>query len=142
MSQRRFNDSIATGNFTGATTGATFNGTTLHIGETQVDYRHLSAHVVATITMTNATLKYGWQVSNDGTNFFTAALNQENTAAPVIATGVASGTTLDLPAPLTVYGYKYARVQLQWTSTTAGTTNDAMSVGYCYRRMDAGSEVG
>lgn len=139
MSSRRYNVSIATGNFTGATTGATFNGTTLHIGEQQRDITDLAAHVIATITMTNATVKAGWQVSNDGTTFVSAALNPENPVAVVMATGVANGTTLAVGAPHSVYGYKYARCQLTWTSTTAGTTNDAMSVGYVYRALDAGS---
>lgn len=138
MSIRRYNANVATGNFTGVTTGATFNGSTLHIGERQRDILDLAAHIIATITMTNATLKAGWQVSNDSSNYVSVALSPENPAAVVMATGVASGTTLAVGAPHAVYGYKYARCQLTWTSTTAGTTNDAVSVGYSYRQLNAG----
>jgi hypothetical protein len=135
---RRFNVSQVTGNFTGATTGAQINGNTLHVGETQRLVTDLAALVVATITMTNATVKAGWQGSNDNSTWYTVAHNPENPAAIAVATGVASGTTLSVGAPQGVYGYKYTRCQLTWTSTTAGTTNDAMALGYVYRQLDVG----
>lgn len=138
MSYRRFNASIVTGNFTGATTGASVNGGSLHIGETQRDVQNISARIIATITMTNATVKAQWQGSNDNAAWDNVAHSPENPAGVALATGVASGTTLGVGAPEGVYGYKYARCQLLWTSTTAGTTNDAMSIGYTYRQLDAG----
>lgn len=141
MSMRRFNANITTGNFTGATTGAQLNGNSLHVGENQRDVHDLAAHIIATITMTNATVKAGWQGSNDAATWYSVALSPEVPAAIALATGVASGTTLAVGAPPGVYGYKYARCQLTWTSTTAGTTNDAMSVGYTYRQLEAGAGV-
>lgn len=139
MSQRRYNAGIATGNFTGLTTGASISGTALHVGETQRDVHDLSAHLIATITMTNALVKAQWQGSNDASTWVNAAHSPEVPAAVAVATGVASGTTLIVGAPLGVYGYKYARCQLLWTSTTAGTTNDVVSIGYTYRQVDAGA---
>lgn len=138
MSTRRYNAGIATGNFTGLTTGASISGTALHVGETQRDVTDLAAHIVATVTMTNALVKPQWQGSNDATTWVNVANGPENTAVVAVATGVASGSTIGVPAPHAVYSYKYARCQLVWTSTTAGTTNDAVSVGYNYRQVAAG----
>lgn len=139
MSYRRYNVSTATGNFTGATTGASVNGNSLHVGEKQRDVVDLAAHIIATITMTNATMKAQWQASNDATTWVNVAHSPENPASVALATGVANGTTLAVGAPLGVYGYKYARMQIGWTSTTAGTTNDAVSIGYTYRQLNAGT---
>lgn len=139
MSYRRYNVSQATGNFTGVTTGATINGSSLHVGENQRDVQDLVARVVATVTMTNATMKTQWQGSNDATTWDSVALSSENPANTAFITGAASGTVIGVPAPPTVYGYKYARAQILWTSTTAGTTNDAVTIGYNYRQLEVGS---
>jgi len=138
MAFRRYNVSVTTGNFTGATTGASLSGASLHIGENQRVVQDLAAHIIATITMTNATVKALWQGSNDNTTFVNVAHSPENPAGVALATGVASGTTLGVGAPPGVYSYKYARCQLLWTSTTAGTTNYTMSIGYNYRQLNAG----
>lgn len=139
MSQRRYNSPVVTGNFTGVTTGAVLNGATLHIGELQRQVCDLAARIVCTITMTNATIKPAWQGSNDGVTFETIWNDEVNTASPVVATGVANGTAQNgIPAPLGAYSYKYARIQLQWTSTTAGTTNDVVQMGYNFRLLDVG----
>jgi hypothetical protein len=140
MSYRRFNVSAVTGNFTGATTGAAISGAALHVGENQRDVVDLAAHLIATITMTGATVSTQWQASNDASTWFNVAHNPENpTFAAALVTGVASGTNRAVGAPLGVYGYKYTRCQVVWGSTTAGTTNDAMSIGYTYRQLEAGS---
>lgn len=141
MSTRKYNVSIATGNFTGGTTGAQVNGNVLHIGESQRDIVDLAAHIIATITMTSATMKAQWQGSNDGSTFVNVAHSPENPAAIAIATGVASGTTLAVGAPPGVYGYKYGRCAVVFGSTTAGTTNDAVSIGYNYRQVAPGDGV-
>jgi hypothetical protein len=141
MSIRRYNTPLATGNFTGATSGAQVNGATLHIGENQRDIVDLAAHVIATITMTSATVSVIWQGSNDATTFVTVAHSPENPAAVAMATGVASGTTKAYSPPPGVYGYKYARAAVVFGSATAGTTNDAVSIGYVYRQVAAGDGV-
>lgn len=141
MSIRRYNVGIATGNFTGVTTGAQITGTTLHIGESQRDIVDLAARIVATVTMTNALMKAQWQGSNDNSTFDNVAHDVDNPIAIAVATGVASGNTLTVGAPPGVYGYKYARCSIVLTSTTAGTTNDAVSIGYVYRQLYAGDGV-
>lgn len=141
MSIRRYNSAIATGNFTGATSGAQVNGSTLHIGELQRDIVDLAAHVIATVTMTNATVSVQWQGSNDASTFVNVAHDPANTASVAFATGVASGTTKAFEAPNGVYGYKYARAAVVFGSTTAGTTNDAVSIGYTYRQVSPGDGV-
>jgi hypothetical protein len=141
MSTRRYNSSIATGNFTGATTGAQVNGNRLHIGESQRDIVDLAAHIIATVTMTNALMKAQWQGSDNGTDYVNVAHSPENPAGIAVATGVASGNTLAVGAPPGLYGYKYGRCAVVFTSTTAGTTNDAVSVGYTYRQVSAGDGV-
>jgi hypothetical protein len=141
MSTRRFNLPLVTGNFTGATTGAQVNGSTLHIGESQRDIVDLAAHIVATITMTSATVGVQWQGSNDASTWFDVAANPENPAKVAFATGVASGTTKGFGAPQGVYGYKFARCAVVFGSTTAGTTNDAVSIGYVYRQVAAGDGI-
>lgn len=141
MSTRRYNASIATGNFTGATTGAQVNGTRLHIGQDQRDIVDLAAHIIGTVTMTSALMKAQWQGSDDGTTYVNVAHNPENPAAIAFATGVQNAATLGVGAPQGVYSYKYARCAVLWTSSTAGTTNDAVSIGYNYRQVAAGDGV-
>lgn len=138
MSHRLYNSNIVTSTFTGMTNTA-INGATLHIGENQRDLTDLSAHIIATITMTNATVKAVWQVSNDASTWVTCAHDSANQAGVALATGVASGTTLAVGAPQGAYGYKYCRATALFGSTTAGTTNDTISIGYNYRQLDAGA---
>lgn len=142
MSYHRHNVSVATGNFTGATTGSATTslvaGNSVFIGKDEKKVIDLAAHVVATITMTGATLKLKWQGSNDASTWIDLANDSANQAAVAFATGVASGTTLGFPAPAAAYAYKYARPVSVWTSTTAGTTNDAISIGLNYRQIEAG----
>ncbi len=137
MSYRRYNVSPTTVNFTGATTGAKVYSNSLFIGETDRRVGDLSARVVATLTVTSATLKATWQGSNDNSTFDDLAHSPENPATVAFLTGTVSATaTLAIGAPQGIYGYKYARLSVLLTSTTAGSTNDALVIGLNYRQLD------
>ncbi len=137
MSYRRYNVSQTTVNFTGATTGAKVYSNSLFIGENDRKVADLSARVVATLTVTSATYKATWQGSNDNTTFDDLAHSPENPAGVAILTGTVSATaTIAIGAPNSAYGYKYARLSVLLTSTTAGSTNDAIIIGLNYRQLD------
>lgn len=139
MSQRRFNANVATGNFNGVTVaGSAVNGNSLHVGETQRDVHDLAAHLIITCSITGATMGAQWQGSNDASSWVNVAHNTENPATVALTTGIVSGSTKAVGAPLGVYGYKYARCQVLYSGSTAGTTNEAISIGYTYRQIDAG----
>ncbi len=139
MSYRRFNVSPAAGNFTGLTTGAQITGTSLFMGESEKKVADLSAHIVATCTMTGATMKTKWQGSSDGTTFYDLANDPVGTASLTLLTaGTGATVTVGVPPPASVYGYKYARCNVVLTSTTAGTTNDIVSIGLNYRQLSPG----
>ncbi len=141
MSYRRFNVSTTTQNFTGQTTTARIYGTSVFIGESSRVIEGLAAHIVATCTMTNATFKPVWQGSNDNTTFYDLANGPQAAASVAFLTGATAATkTIGIEAPQSAYGYKYARPGIEFTSTTAGTTNDAAIIGLVYRQLDPGGQ--
>lgn len=139
MSYRRYNVSSLTGNFTGVTTGAQGVGPVLHIGENQCVIQSLSVLCVLTSTMTSATIGVQWQGSNDNSTWVRIANAPANTAPTLVLTGgTGAAATISVEAPQGAYGWKYCRPTLQWTSTTAGTTNDAWTMGLIYRQLAPG----
>jgi len=139
MAYRRYNYLPTTQNLTGVTTGARLHGSTLFIGEQDQKVSALAAQIVATLTMTNATLKAQWQGSNDNSTFTDLAHSPENPVGIAFLTciaGAGTSATIGVEAPASVFAYKYARCDLIWTSTTAGTTNDVATFGYNVRGED------
>jgi hypothetical protein len=138
MSYYRYNVSATTQNFTGVTTAARIYSTSLFIGSSgKRKIQDLAAHIVATSTMTSATMKTQWQGSNDNTTWVDVANNAANAASTAFLTGGTGLTaTIGIEAPQGAYSYRYARLALVWTSTTAGTTNDVATFGLNYRQLD------
>ncbi|MFA5186326.1 MAG: hypothetical protein WC551_07625 [Patescibacteria group bacterium] len=139
MGYRRYNVSSTSGSFSGATTTAGY-GPALFIGENTRQVQDLSAYVSLTGTITGATMGLKWQGSNDAATWVDVANGPANTAATVLitGTGTAANVAKSVEAPVGVYGYKYARSGVVWTSATAGGATDVYAMGYIYRQRDPG----
>ena|SRR6478609_1868265 len=130
----RFNAHQSTGNFNTVASGSAVSGNTLFVGGT---YRK-AGDVVAVLALTAATstitFAARWQVSNDASTWINAASSTQNAAAVVLVTGTAAAATFAVPAPSTINGFKYARVQVVVGGTT-GQTADLYTIGYSYRQL-------
>lgn len=104
------------------------NGATVEVGS-------LSARVYAMATTNLLTITARWQVSDNGSTWYTA-IESNNAAETVLVTGtgVAVTATKAISAPDAVYGYKYARcVVVTGVGVGGGAGVDEYSISYNYR---------
>lgn len=98
----------------------------------------LSANVTVQATTSSLTISAKWQVADAGTLTWVDCAAQPNAPANVVlvtGTGSAVASTLNIPAPVGVYGKRYARLVFVSAGATGGGTGggDQVSVGYNYR---------
>jgi len=137
---KRYNVSVTSGNINGITAGSAVAGASVFIGGEVQRVNYLSAIVEVDAETENITMAVKWQVSNDNSTWLDVANAPANTAATVLATGTSgpdAAVKKVIPAPDTVYGYRYARAAIVVGATT-GTTNDTYSIGYSYLQLSPG----
>jgi hypothetical protein len=141
MGYLRYLAHLTTGTATGVGVAGQVNGSTLFMGNNSArDKDHVSAAVTVDAETDTLTLAAKWQASNNASTWFDIANAPQNPAAVVLATGTSgadAAVTKVIPAPDSVYGYKFARMSLAVAGTT-GTDNDTFSVAYSYRQLDKG----
>lgn len=133
MPSFRFNTNIVTGTLNGIS-AASATGNKVHLGQAGQAITDLAAHVIVTAATASITVKPYWQVSNDDTTWTTVSPNELNSPAASIlpiVTGTANATA-PVPAPRTVYAYRYARCMLLVGGAT-GAAGDLYSLGYSTR---------
>lgn len=138
--QLRFNSDMVTGTANGVAPAGLVSGNKLFMGQKNQAIEHLSALVTVDAETNTLTLGAQWQGSNDASTWYTLAHAPHNPAAVALATGTAgadAAVTRVIPAPPSVYSYKYARCSLVVGAVT-GTTNDTYSIAYSYRRRASG----
>lgn len=93
----------------------------------------LSALFYAQAKVNTMTVEPQWQVSNDGTTWYSAQTSN-NAASVVLVTGTGSNvsSTIVVSAPPAVYGYAYARCSAVSRVASAVDTNDRYNVSYNY----------
>lgn len=122
---------------TTALTGAapqTITGNTLPTN--QVETGTLGARVYAKATTNTLTITGKWQVSDNGSTWVDSSggANAPANVTLVTGTGAAVTSTIDIPAPSTVYGRRYARFLLvSGVGVGGGLGTDEGSVAYNYR---------
>lgn len=133
--------STVTGTVTGVASGGTVAGSAVFMGGQDAKVKALSALVSVTALTNTLTFKARWQVSTDNSTWYVCAGSPDNPANIALTTGVtpqvATPGIAVIPAPSSVEGWSYARMQLVVGGTT-GTTNDTYSIGYSYRQFGAG----
>lgn len=133
----RYNAHQATGTFNGITAGSTVGANALFIGSDDLKVSDLSAIAVVDAETNTITITGRWQVSNDKTTWIDAAHGPQNPAGVAIATGTAgadAAVTVAIPAPSSVYGFRFARLGLV-VGVTTGASADTYTVGYSYRQV-------
>lgn len=135
-----FDKHIITGNATGVAPGSAVNGRSLFMGQTDQKVDHLSALVTVDAETNTITLGAKWQGSNDASTWVDLAHAPQYPARVALATGTAgadAAVARAIPAPDSVYGYKFARCAVV-VGVVTGQTADTYSIGYCYRQNDPG----
>jgi hypothetical protein len=120
---------------TGIVKGATTGGPTLMMS--MVKTGSLSALVALDAETDTITLQAFWEVSNDGVTFV-PIVPLNNAANVVWATGTAGAdatVTKVLPAPESIYGWRYARVSVM-NLVANGLIADTYEIGYCFEKDD------
>jgi hypothetical protein len=136
----RFSAHVLTGTATGVAPGGQVNGNALFMGGRDQKVEALSALVTCDAETNTITLAARWQGSDDKSTWHTLALAPQNPAAVVLATGTAGSdadVTKVVPAPDSVYSYRFARCSLVVGAVT-GTNDDTYSIAYNYRQADPG----
>lgn len=106
-------------------------GPTLAMNE--VEPHTLSALVYMQAKVNTMTLEPQWQVSADGSTWYSA--QSSNNAASVVAvtgTGSSVNTTISVSAPAAVYGWAYSRCSVVSRVANAVDSNDQYNVSYNY----------
>lgn len=102
----------------------------------KVDNSTLSAKVYALATTNTLTVTVKWQASDDGATWVDCASSPQNAANVALATGTGSAVTATriIPAPVGVYGKRYARVvAVSGVGVGGGLGVDEASMSYNYR---------
>jgi hypothetical protein len=97
----------------------------------------LSSLVTVDAETNTITLESYWQVSNDASTWVDAA-TENNAAVVVLATGTAgadAAVTKSIPAPRSVYGWRYARAVVV-NRVVDGLIADTYRLGYCFEKDD------
>lgn len=130
MPRLAFNESITTGALTGVSNASVTGAAVLVNSPSGLRARDLSAYIILTAATASLTVTPYWQVSNDNVTFKT--LNRTpNTAADLpIVTGTANSTVV-VPPPRGVEGFRWARAMLLIAGAT-GAAGDLYSIGYNY----------
>jgi hypothetical protein len=128
---------LATGDtvMTGIVKGTTTGGPTLMMS--MVKTGSLSALVKLLAETDTITLQAFWEVSNDGVTFV-PIVPLNNAANVVWCTGTAGAdvaVTKVLPAPESLYGWRYARVSVM-NLVANGLIADTYGIGYCFEKDD------
>lgn len=134
---KRFNSSAVTGNADTLAAGSAINGNSLFIGGDSDKVKNLSAVLTLDIESASLTLTAKWQVSNDGSTWYDVAHGSQNAAGVVLGTGTGGADatiTKAVPAPDSIYGYRFARLALVTAGATAAAT-DTYSIGYSYNQV-------
>lgn len=132
---RLVNNYLSTGSTTlnGVTAGTTTGGNTLLMAT--VAPGTLSATCAVTAATATITITPKWQVSNDNTTWIDCA--SMNDAANVVeATGTAAIVTKVLDAPMSAYGWRYARMSVVTGVVTAGA-GDLYNMGYNFLKPES-----
>lgn len=142
--QQKFNQ-LLTGSPPGAVTAlsgaAPQTGAGGKVVMSKVQLGSLSAKVIPKATTNTLTITGKWQVSDNGTTWYDAAL-ANNAANVILVTGTGSAVTVtrQIDAPPVVYGSRYARFVVVTGVASAGS-GDEYTIGYSWR-MRAPIEVG
>lgn len=132
----RYNAHASSGTLDTLVAGTTTGGTAVAIGDnTRQKVRALSALVTVDAETNTITIAAKWQVSNDNSTWVDVANGSQNAAAVVLATGTGgadASVTRVIPAPDSVYGWRYARVAVV-NGVVTGNAVDTYSMSYSYR---------
>lgn len=121
------------GNLNGAVAGTKTAGG--KVSNSRVAPGTLSATFVVDAETSTITLAAGWQVSNNGTDWYDLSYAPNNPAAVVLATGTAgadAAVTKVVPAPSGSDGWRFARAVVI-NGVVTGTTSDTYTISYNYR---------
>ena len=122
-----------TGNLNGLVAGTSVNGNTVEIGDNaRQKIKGLGGNVSVTANTATLTASFKWQVSMDRTTWLDVANGSQNAAAVVFTTGTSAAKTASLPAPDSVYGWRFCRLVLV-TGVVTGAAGDLYSFGYNFR---------
>lgn len=132
----RYNQKSSSGNANTLAAGSVVPGASLDLGDnTRQKLKSLSALVTVLAETNTLTWAAKWQVSNDGSTWVDLTNGSQNAAAVALATGTAGAdvaVSRVIPAPDSVYGWRFARIALV-TGGTTGATADTYAMGYCFR---------
>lgn len=132
----RYNAHASSGTLDTLVAGTTTGGTAVAIGDnTRQKVRALSALVTVDAETNTITISAKWQVSNDNSTWVDVANGSQNAAAVVLATGTGgadAAVTRVIPAPDSVYGWRYARVAVV-NGVVTGNAVDTYAMSYSYR---------
>lgn len=134
---KRFNSSAVSGNADTLVAGSAINGNTLFLGGDSEKVKNLSAVLNLDIETSSLTMAAKWQVSNDASTWYDVAHGSQNAAAVVLGTGTGgadAAITKAVPAPDSIYGYRFARLALV-TAGATGAAVDTYSIGYSYNQV-------
>lgn len=129
----RYNVSGVSGNANTLVAGSVIAGNAVFVGSNYQKVSNLTALVSVTAATSTITFTGQWQVSNDGSTWVKAAASN-NAAYVTIATGTAAIVTEAFDAPISVYGWRYARFVLV-TGVATGAAGDLYSIAYNYRQL-------
>lgn len=132
----KYNQLAISGNANTLASGSVVAGTALAMGDnTRKKVVCLSALLTVLAETSTFTWAFKWQVSNDNSTWVDLANGSQNAAAVVLATGTAGADTAVskvMPAPDSIYGWKWARLALV-TGGTTGASVDTYAASYVYR---------
>jgi hypothetical protein len=93
----------------------------------------LSAHIEMSVKTSTLTETPSWQVSDDNTNWYDVKVsNNAANVATAAGTGATVTTKVDLQAPASVHGHKYARAIVTTAVGVGDGVNDAYLINYAW----------
>ena len=127
---------VTSGNINGAVAGTITSGPTIALQD--VTPVSLSALVTVLAETNTITMTAVWEVSNDQSTWYRAegSSNPTPTAVGTGTAGADAAVTRALSAPLTVYGWRFARCSIL-NGVATGTTSDTYSVRYSFARTES-----
>jgi 3-hydroxyisobutyrate dehydrogenase-like beta-hydroxyacid dehydrogenase len=130
---RYYNFSPSSGNANTLVAGSVIAGNAVFLGNNYKKVDALSALVSVTPATASLTFTAKWQVSNDNSTWVDF-VTSTNAAGVALATGTATIVTKVLDAPVSIYGWQWARLALVTGGATGGTS-DLYAIGYCGRLL-------
>lgn len=132
---RYFNGHAASGNLDSVAAGTTVGGTAVRTNNVEVG--SLSCLFTVDAETNTLTIAGKWQVSEDNSTWYDAPV-ENNAANVVLATGTAgadAAVSKAVPAPASIYGWKYVRAAVESGGTT-GASGDTYSMTLYYRKAN------